>query len=57
MPPRTPNYGKTPKYIQKFKEEAKFKEEIKEEQRAAKNRPAGTRVLEESERIATLEKL
>ena len=57
MPPRTPNYGKTPKYIQKFKEEAKFREEMKEEQKAAKMRPAGTRVLEESERIATLEKL
>ena len=31
--------------------------EEEEEQRAAKMRPAGTRVLEESERIATLEKL
>jgi len=57
LPPKTPNYGKTPKYIQKYKEEAKNKEEIKAEARAAKQRPPGTRVLEEQERIETLEKL
>jgi hypothetical protein len=57
LPPRTPNYGKTPKYIEKYKEEAKEKQEFKLEQRAAKMRPPGTRVLPENERIETLEKL
>ena len=57
LPPRTPNYGKTPKYISKYKEEAKVKEEQKIEARAARNRPAGTRILDDSERITTLEKL
>jgi hypothetical protein len=57
LPPRTPNYGKTPKYLAKFKEEAKQKEERKIEEKAAKHRPPGTRVLPESERIQTLEKL
>lgn len=57
LPPKTPNYGKTPKYITKYKEEAKSREEQKLEEKAARLRPAGTRVLEESERIATLEKL
>ena len=56
-PPKTPNYGKTPKYLHKFKEEAKQKEERKIEEKAAKQRPPGTRVLPESERIQTLEKL
>ena len=57
LPPRTPNYGKTPKYIEKYKEEAKVIKEIKLEEKAAKNRPVGTKVLPESERIATLETL
>ena len=57
LPPRTPNYGKTPKYIEKFKEEARVKEEEKAEMRAAKMRPAGTKVLPEAERIKTLEDL
>jgi len=57
LPPRTPNYGKTPKYIQKYKEEAKERELTKEESRAAKHRPAGTRILAEAERISTLEEL
>ena len=57
LPPKTPNYGKTPKYLAKFKEEAKQKEERKIEEKAAKHRPPGTRVLPESERIQTLEKL
>lgn len=57
LPPRTPNYGKTPKYLQKYQEEAKQNQLNKEEARAAKHRPAGTRVLPESERISTLEDL
>ena len=57
LPPRTPNYGKTPKYITKYKEEARIKSEIKEEERLAKLRPPGTRLLPEGERIQTLEKL
>lgn len=57
LPPKTPNYGKTPKYIEKFKEEAKQKEDARLEAKAARNRPAGTRVLPEEERISTLETL
>lgn len=57
LPPRTPNYGKTPKYLQKYKEEAKVRQLTKEEERAAKHRPPGTRILPEAERIATLEEL
>lgn len=57
MPPKTPNYGKTPKYLTKYKEEAKIKEDEKLEAKAALKRPAGTKVLPESERIATLESL
>jgi hypothetical protein len=57
LPPKTPNYGKTPKYIQKFKQEAVAKEDARLEAKAAKHRPAGTRLLPEDERIATLETL
>lgn len=57
LPPRTPNYGKTPKYIERYKEEAKQRELTKEEERAAKHRPIGTRILPEAERIKTLEDL
>ena len=57
LPPRTPNYGKTPKYIEKYKEEAKQRELTKEEERAAKFRPVGTKVMPEAERIRTLEDL
>ena len=57
LPPRTPNYGKTPKYIEKYKEEAKLRELTKEEERAAKHRPVGTKILPEAERIKTLEDL
>ena len=57
LPPKTPNYGKTPKYIEKYKQEAKVRQLNKDEERAAKHRPPGTKVLEESERISTLEAL
>lgn len=57
LPPRTPNYGKTPKYIQKFKEEAKQKEDARLEAKAARNRPPGTKVMAEEDRIKTLEDL
>ena len=57
LPPRTPNYGKTPKYIQKYRREAKAHEQVKQEEKAARMRPKGTRVLEEVDRIATLEVL
>jgi hypothetical protein len=57
LPPRTPNYGKTPKYISQYQEEAKIQKELKEEQRLAKLRPPGTRLLQESERVSTLEQL
>jgi len=57
LPPKTPNYGKTPKYLTKYKEEAKAAVQAKEEMKAAKLRPAGTKVLPEEERIATLENL
>lgn len=57
LPPRTPNYGKTPKYLEKFKDEAKAKENARLEAKAAKNRPAGTRLLPEDERIQSLEAL
>ena len=57
LPPKTPNYGKTPKYIAKFKEEAKCKEDARMEAKAARHRPAGTKILPESERIETLESL
>jgi len=46
-----------PKYIEKFKEEAKTKEDARMEAKAAKNRPAGTKLLSENERIAQLEVL
>jgi len=57
LPPRTPNYGKTPKYLEKFKDEAKAKESARLEAKAAKNRPAGTKLLPEDERIKSLESL
>lgn len=57
LPPRTPNYGKTPKYISQYKEEARQQKEQKEEERLAKLRPPGTRLLQESERVKTLEQL
>lgn len=57
LPPKTPNYGKTPKYITKYKEEAKVQAERKEEERLAKMRPPGTRLMPEAERIETLETL
>ena len=57
LPPKTPNYGKTPEYIQKFKEEAKQKEDERLEAKAAKTRPPGTRVIDEKERVETLEQL
>ena len=57
LPPKTPNYGKTPKYIEKYREEAKVRQYNKDEERAAKNRPPGTRLLEEPDRISTLEAL
>ena len=57
LPPKTPNYGKTPKYIAKFKEEAVAKEDARLEAKAAKNRPAGTRLLPDEERISSLEAL
>ena len=57
LPPRTPGYGKTPKYIEKYKEEAKAAIVAKDELKAQKNRPAGTKVLPEEERILTLENL
>lgn len=46
-----------PKYLTKFKEEAKIKEDARLEAKAQKNRPVGTRLLPEDERIATLETL
>lgn len=57
QPPKTPNYGKTPEYIHKFKEEAKLKEDERLEAKAAKTRPPGTRVIDEKERVETLEHL
>ena len=57
LPPKTPNYGKTPKYIEKFKEEAKQKEDARMEAKAAKQRPPGTRVMPEEERISTMDTL
>ena len=57
LPPKTPNYGKTPKYIEKYKEEFRAKEDARLEAKAAKHRPAGTKVLAEEERVATLENL
>lgn len=57
LPPRTPNYGKTPKYIAQYKEEAKQKEDARMEAKAARNRPPGTKIMPEGERIKTLENL
>ena len=57
LPPKTPNQGKVPKYLQKFKDEARIKEDARLEAKAQKNRPAGTRLMPEEERVATLETL
>lgn len=56
-PPAHKNYGKVPKYLEKYNVERAAKEEAKEQMRQAAQRPPGTRLLPEDERVKMLESL
>lgn len=51
------NYGKVPQYIAKYKDEAEIKKAKKQQEREKAKLPPGTHLMDEEERIQTLEEL
>lgn len=51
------NFGKVPAYIERYKEEQKQAQQLKMIEQAKAKMPAGTRLMDEDDRVRTLDEL